>query len=264
MDILSRNNVHVIEGGNPTIVFAHGYGCDQNVWQDIIGAFSPKHKIVIFDYVGAGKSDLSAYDKLRYNNLDGYVKDLEEIYEVLNLADTILIAHSVSCMIGLLLGITHPQYFRNMIFLGPSPRYLNDIGYEGAFAQEDLEGLFEMMDNNYLGWSRAIAPSFMGNPERPELGERLTNSFCATDPEIASQFARVTFLGDNRADLSKLTVPSLILQCSDDIVAPEYVGTYMHKQMKNSTLVVLKATGHCSHMSAPLETISAIKEYIYK
>jgi sigma-B regulation protein RsbQ len=263
MDILKRNNVQVIEGGSPTLVFAHGYGCDQNVWQDMIAAFSPRHKIVTFDYVGAGKSDLSSYDKQRYSTLEGYVKDLEEVYEALGLRDTILIAHSVSSMVGLLLGIDHPEYFRDMVFLGPSPRYLDDVGYRGGFTEEDLAGLFEMMDNNYLGWSRALAPSIMGNADRPELGDRLTNSFCATDPEIASQFARVTFLGDNRQDLARLTVPSLILQCSEDIVAPQYVGAYMHDVMKNSTLVVLNATGHCSHMSAPEETINAIRKYIY-
>jgi sigma-B regulation protein RsbQ len=263
MDVLKRNNVQVIEGGSPTLVFAHGYGCDQHVWQEMIGSFSPRHRIVMFDYVGAGGSDLSRFDKERYSSLEGYAMDLEEIYQALGLSDTILIAHSVSSMIGLLLGIKHPEYFRNIVFLGPSPRYIDDVDYEGAFSREDLESLFEMMDNNYLGWSRALAPSFIANPERPELGERLTNSFCATDPEIARQFARVTFLGDNRKDLSKLAVPSLTLQCKEDIVAPEYVGNYMHERMENNTFVLLKATGHCSHMSAPEETIQAIKDYIY-
>ncbi|MDB5022222.1 MAG: alpha/beta hydrolase [Pedobacter sp.] len=262
MDVLKRNNVKVFGEGDTTMVFAHGYGCDQNVWQDLIQAFSKDYKLVTFDYVGAGHSDLSAYSKQRYGTLEGYAQDIEEIYEALNLRDTILVAHSVSSMISVLVGIKHPEYFRNIIFLGPSPRYLNDGDYIGGFEREDLEGLFEMMDNNYLGWSRALAPSFMANPDRPELGERLTNSFCATDPEIAKQFARVTFLGDNRKDLSRLTVPSLTLQCTNDIVAPLTVGQYMNKHMSNNTLVIMKATGHCPHMSEPEETIEAIRNYI--
>ncbi|MBB5438125.1 sigma-B regulation protein RsbQ [Pedobacter sp. AK017] len=263
MDILKRNNVTILgEENKPTMVFAHGYGCDQNVWQDMINSFSKDYRVVSFDYVGAGMSDLSAYSKERYSSLNGYAQDILEIYESLGLKDTILIAHSVSSMIGLLAGIQKPEYFKSIIFLGPSPRYLNDVDYHGGFEQEDLEGLFEMMDNNYLGWARALAPSIMGNPEYPELGERLTNSFCATDPEIAQQFARVTFLSDNRADLPKLTVPSLTLQCSNDIIAPISVGNYMNENMRNNTLVIMEATGHCPHMSAPGETIAAVRNYL--
>ncbi|TCD25474.1 alpha/beta hydrolase [Pedobacter psychrodurus] len=262
MDILKRNNVKVFGEGNTTMVFAHGYGCDQNVWQDIINTFATGYRVVSFDYVGAGLSDLSAYDPARYSTLEGYTQDILEIYEALGLTDTILVAHSVSSMIGLLAGIKRPDYFRNIVFVGPSPRYLNDGEYFGGFEKEDLDGLFEMMDNNYLGWSRALAPSIMGNAERPELGERLTNSFCATDPEIAKQFARVTFLSDNRADLPHLTVPSLTLQCSNDMIAPIAVGEYMNRNMQGNTLVVMDATGHCPHMSAPGETIKAIKDYL--
>lgn len=264
IDVLKRNNVRVSGQGTSTMVFAHGYGCDQNVWEDIIEAFSSEYQVVTFDYVGAGMSDLSAYTKERYSTLEGYAADIEEIYETLGLRDTIFVAHSVSGMIGLLAGIKHPEYFSRLIFLGPSPRYLNDKDYNGGFEREDLEGLFEMMDKNYLGWSQAVAPSFMGNAERPELGVRLTNSFCATDPAIARQFAKVTFLGDNRNDIGKLTVPSLILQCTNDIVAPITVGQYMHKHMPQSTLIIMEATGHCPHMSAPAETIKAIKDYITK
>ena len=205
MDILKRNNVKVFGKGEKTMVFAHGYGCDQNVWSEMLSEFSKDYKVVSFDYVGAGESDLSAYDKDRYSKLDGYAQDILEIYDALDLTDTILVAHSVSSMIGLLAGLKRPELFSHIIFLGPSPRYLNDEGYVGGFERNDLEELFDMMDNNYLGWSRAIAPSIMGNSDRPELGEKLTNSFCATDPDIAKQFARVTFLSDNREDLPKLT-----------------------------------------------------------
>lgn len=245
------------------MVFAHGYGCDKHVWNDMIGHFEKNYQVVTFDYVGAGMSDLSAYDKERYGSLDGYAKDILEIYEALELRDTILVAHSVSSMVGLLAGKQHPEYFKTIIFLGPSPRYLNDDGYMGGFEKEDLEGLFEMMDTNYLGWSRALAPQIMGNSDQPDLGERLTNNFCATDPEIAKQFARVTFLSDNRADLSTLTVPSLTLQCNSDIIAPVEVGEYMNANMKDNTLVVMNATGHCPHMSAPEETISIMEKYLY-
>jgi sigma-B regulation protein RsbQ len=261
-DILKRNNVHIQGNGTQTMVFAHGYGCDQHVWTDIIKAFENDYKIVIFDYVGAGNSDLSAYDKERYSTLSGYAKDLLEIYDALDLSDTILVGHSVSSMIGLLAAIQKPSLFNRLIFLGPSPRYLNDGDYFGGFEMEDLEELFSMMDENYLGWSRALGPSIMGNSERPELSERLTNSFCATDPEIAKQFARVTFLSDNRTDLPMLTVPSLTLQCTNDIIAPIEVGHYMHSNMKGNTLVIMKASGHCPHMSAPDETIKSMKAYL--
>jgi len=262
MDILKRNNVKVFGKGDRTMVLAHGYGCDQNVWTDMLAEFAKDYRIVTFDFVGAGESDLSAYTAERYGTLNGYVQDLLEIYEALDLKDTILVAHSVSSMIGLLAGISRPELFRNIIFVGPSPRYLNDQNYHGGFERNELEELFEMMDNNYLGWSRALAPNIMGNKERPELGARLTNSFCATDPEIAKQFARVTFLSDNREDLPKLTVPSLTLQCTNDIIAPMSIGHYMHENMSQNTLVIMEATGHCPHMSAVKETVNAIRTYL--
>lgn len=261
-DILKRNNVKIYGHGDKVMVFAHGYGCDQHVWIDIASSFENDYKLVAFDYVGAGESDLTAYSKERYSTLDGYAQDILEIYETLNLKDTILVGHSVSSMIGLLAAVKSPELFSKLIFLGPSPRYLNDGDYYGGFERNDLEDLFDMMDNNYLGWSSALAPSIMGNQERPELGERLTNSFCATDPEIAKQFARVTFLSDNRKDLVKLTVPSLTLQCTNDIIAPIQVGQYMHENMQNNTLVIMDASGHCPHMSAPGETINAMKAYL--
>jgi len=261
-DILKRNNVKIFGQGSTVMVFAHGYGCDQHVWTDIAYSFEKDYKLITFDYVGAGQSDLSAYNKDRYSTLDGYAQDILEIYETLNLKDTILVGHSVSSMIGLLAAVQRPELFSKLIFLGPSPRYLNDGAYFGGFERADLEDLFAMMDNNYLGWSRALAPSIMGNQDRPQLGDRLTNSFCATDPEIAKQFARVTFLSDNRKDLERLTVPSLTLQCTNDIIAPVQVGQYMHEKMQNNTLVIMDATGHCPHMSAPEETIQVMKTYL--
>jgi len=263
-DILKRNHVTVSGNGTQAMVFAHGYGCDQQVWSDIIKGFLSDYKIVTFDYVGAGLSDLDAYSSQRYSTLNGYAQDVLEVYQALNLKDTILVGHSVSSMIGLLAAIEKPELFSKLIFLGPSPRYLNDGDYFGGFERQDLEDLFTMMDNNYLGWSRALAPSIMGNADRPELGERLTNNFCATDPEIAQEFARVTFLSDNRADLPKLTVPSLTLQCSKDIIAPIQVGQYMHDHLQHNTLMIMDAEGHCPHMSAPAETIRQMQAYLNK
>ncbi|MDB5012867.1 MAG: alpha/beta hydrolase [Daejeonella sp.] len=261
-NVFKRNNVTVTGSGEKVMLFAHGYGCDQNVWRSLTRAFENDYKIVLFDYVGAGKSDLSAYDPVRYSTLDGYATDILEICAELNISQAIFIGHSVSSMIGVLAANKEPSIFEKMVFIGPSPRYLNDEGYVGGFNLNDLEDLFNVMDNNYLGWAQALAPAIMGNADRPELGESLTNSFCATDPEIAKQFARVTFLSDNREDLPKLKVKSLTLQCSEDIIAPIEVGRYVQEHTPGNKLQILKATGHCSHLSAPEETINAIKSFV--
>lgn len=261
-DICQRNNVHLIGRGQKFIIFAHGFGCDQNVWQGLTEAFENNYKLVLFDYVGAGQSDLSAYDVDRYSTLEGYAKDVIEICDSLQIEDAIFVGHSVSSMIGVIAANDRPQLFTKLIFLGPSPRYLNDVNYTGGFSQADLEELFEVMDNNYLGWSQAMAPVIMANPDQPELGETLTNSFCATDPEIAKRFARVTFCSDNRSDLHKLKIPSLTLQCREDIIAPLSVGEYILQNTPLNKMVILEATGHCSHMSAPKETVAAIKAFI--
>lgn len=261
-DIIKRNNVTIIGNGEKTMVFAHGFGCDQNVWDYIKDEFSSEYRLVLFDYVGAGKSDLSAYDEKKYSTLGGYVQDVIEIYEALGLQNTIFVGHSVSSMIGVLAANKEPSYFNKLIFLGPSPRYINDDGYKGGFERDELEGLFEIMDNNYLGWAQSLAPAIMGNKDQPQLGQALTNSFCATDPDIARQFAKVTFLSDNRSDLANLRVESLTLQCSEDIIAPIEVGRYMKQNTPGNSLVIMKATGHCPHMSAPGETIALIKAFL--
>jgi sigma-B regulation protein RsbQ len=244
------------------MVFAHGYGCDQHVWQSITHAFVNDHQLVLFDYVGAGKSDLAAYDIERYSTLQGYAQDVIEICDELSIRNAVFVGHSVSAMVGVLAANQRTELFSKLVFLGPSPRYLNDGDYHGGFERAALEELFEVMDNNYLGWSQAMAPAIMGNPDQPELGQALTNSFCATDPDIAKRFARVTFLSDNRADLAALKIPSLTLQCREDIIAPLQVGEYIRQRVPQNTMVILEATGHCSHMSAPQETIRAIKEFI--
>ncbi len=262
MSAIKRNNVRVSGKGNQPIMFAHGYGCDQNMWRFIYPAFEDNYKIVLFDHVGAGNSDETAYSTAKYNSLDGYVSDILEICTELGLQDVIFVGHSVSAIMGVLAAGREPERFQNLILIGPSPRYINGDGYIGGFNPEDIEGLMEALDSNYLGWSANMAPVIMGNPDRPELGEELTNSFCRTNPEIAKQFARVTFLSDNRKDLAVVETPSLILQCSEDVIAPREVGEYVCRNLKNSTFYLMKATGHCPNLSAPEETIQAIEDYL--
>jgi sigma-B regulation protein RsbQ len=260
--ILKRNNVNVIGNGKQVILFAHGFGCDQNAWQFVVDAFTENYKVVLFDYTGSGQSDISQYSTTKYASLEGYTQDVLDVCEALELKDVIFVGHSVSSMVGLLAAIRHPEFFHKLVFIGPSPRYLNDADYIGGFEPNDLESLFEFMDQNYLGWSSAMAPAIMGNSDRPELGDFLTSSFCSSDPEITRAFARVTFYSDNRPDLSKLSVKSLTLQCSDDVIAPYAVGEYVHQNVPGNEFMLLKATGHCPHISEPQETIRAIKSFI--
>jgi sigma-B regulation protein RsbQ len=260
--VLKRNNVKVFGQGQQPMIFAHGYGCDQNMWRFITPAFEDRYKIVLFDHVGHGQSDAGAFDRTRYGSLDGYADDVLAICQELDLKDVVFVGHSVSAMIGALAAIKEPERFDRLVLIGPSPRYINDGDYLGGFKQEDIEGLLDFLDSNHLGWSTTMAPVIMGNPERPELGEELTNSFCRTEPEIAKHFARVTFLSDNRADLPNVRTRALILQCSQDAIAPEAVGRYMHQNLRDSEFVQLSATGHCPNLSAPEETIAAMEAFL--
>ena len=244
------------------MVFAHGFGCDQNMWRFVAPAFEQSHRVVLFDHVGAGQSDTSAYDRHKYATLDGYATDVLEICRALQLSDVIFVGHSVSAMIGVLAAKREPGRFKALVLVGPSPRYVDDEGYVGGFTRQDIEGLLNSLDSNYLGWSSSMAPAIMGNADRPELGQELTNSFCRTDPDIASHFARVTFFSDNRQDLGSVQVPALILQCSDDVIAPYAVGEYVHRQLAGSQLVIMEATGHCPNLSAPDETVREIKTFV--
>jgi sigma-B regulation protein RsbQ len=244
------------------MVFAHGFGCDLNMWRLVAPAFEDRFKVVLFDHVGAGRSDLNAYDPVKYGKLSGYADDVVEICRELKLKDAVFVGHSVSAMIGLLAAQTAPEIFESLVMVGPSPRYTDDGDYVGGFKENQIEELLDFLSDNHMGWSAAMAPAIMGNPERPELGDELTNSFCRTDPDIAKAFARVTFTSDNRADLPHVTARTLILQCSDDIIAPAQVGDYVHRNMPNSHLVNLKATGHCPNLSAPEEVIEAINAFV--
>ena len=263
MTVTERNNVSLRGAvrGQP-MVFAHGFGCDQNMWRYVAPAFERDYRVVLFDHVGAGNSDPAANDRDKYGSLAGYADDVLEICRELELRDVIFVGHSVSAMIGVLAAAKEPDRFAKLILVGPSPRYVDDGDYVGGFTREDIEGLLDSLDSNYLGWSHTYAPAIMGREDRPELGEELTNSFCRTDPEIAGHFARVTFLSDNRDDLARVTTPALVLQCSDDIIAPEAVGAFVHEHLPNSTLVQLAAKGHCPNLSAPEETIEAIRRFL--
>lgn len=245
------------------MVFAHGFGCDQTLWRFVAPDFETDYRVVTFDYVGAGASDRSAYDPARYATLDGYAADILGICAALELRDVILVAHSVSSMIAVLASIAEPERFSDLILVTPSPRYVDDPpGYRGGFAAADIDGLLAMMDVNAMGWASYLAPVVMGNPDRPDLTEGLEETFCSIDPVMARQFAQVTFLSDNRADLSRVTTPSLIIQCTEDVVAPPEVGAYLHEHLAGSEIREIDATGHCPHVSHPVETIAAIRGYL--
>jgi sigma-B regulation protein RsbQ len=261
-DVLARNNVKISGRGTQPMLLAHGFGCDQNMWRFIAPAFEADYRVIVFDYVGSGHSDLGAYDPERYASLEGYAQDVLDICQALDLEDVVFVGHSVSGMIGVLAANREPARFANLILLGPSARYVNEGEYVGGFERSDLEGLIDMMDRNFIGWANFLAPVIMKNPDRPELGAELEASFCSTDPVIARRFAEATFFADNRTDAAEVQVPSLIVQCADDAIAPQAVGEYLHRTMPRSTFRLLEVTGHCPHMSHPEETISAMREYL--
>lgn len=262
IDIIKRNNVRIFGEGIIPMVFAHGFGCDQNMWRYITPSFEKDYKIILFDYVGCGKSDINSYDDTRYSSLKGYAQDIIDVCNALHIKQAILVAHSVSCMVGILSEIINPGLFSCLLMIGPSSRYVDDENYFGGFSKSDIQELLITMDKNYIGWANYLAPAIMGNPERPELGEELNSSFCSTDPKLARKFAEVTFLSDNRKDLEQVHIPTLIMQCADDIIASEKVGEFIHQKIGNSKLVYLNAKGHCPHLSEPGETITVIKEFL--
>jgi sigma-B regulation protein RsbQ len=260
--VIERNNVHVHGAGARAMMFAHGFGCDQNMWRFVAPAFEKEFRIVLFDHVGAGGSDLSAYDKEKYSRLAGYADDVVEIGRELELRDAVFVGHSVSSMIGVLASQKAPGMFGKLVLVGPSARYIDDDGYVGGFSAEQIEELLLFLEANHMGWSTQMVPMIMANPDRPELGQELTNSFCRTDPEIAKAFARVTFTSDNREDLVRVAVPTLVLQCSDDIIASQEVGDFVNRTIPESRMVVLQATGHCPNLSAPEEVVSAMRTFV--
>jgi sigma-B regulation protein RsbQ len=262
-DALRRNNVRVTgEPGRPMVMFAHGFGCSQEAWNLVAPRFEADHRVVLFDHVGAGGSDSTAYDPSKYDSLDGYATDVLEILEALDATDVVFVGHSVSAMIGVLAANRDPSRFKALVLVSPSPRYTDEDGYRGGFRRSDIDAMLDALDANYLGWSRVIAPAIVANPDRPALGERLTDSFCSIDPTIARHFARVTFLSDNRADLPLVSVPTLVLQCREDAIAPEEVGRYVHAAIKESRFTLLNATGHVPNLSAPDEVADQILAFV--
>ncbi|GAA2626090.1 alpha/beta hydrolase [Streptomyces axinellae] len=263
-DIRERNHVTVTgRADGPVVMLSHGFGCDQNLWRLVVPALEPDFRVVLFDHVGAGRSDLSAWSEARYSTLEGYTEDVLRLCHALDMGPVVFVGHSVSAMMGVLAAAREPECFAGLFLLTPSPRYIDDpaTGYRGGFSAADIDELLESLESNYLGWSATMAPVIMGNPDRPELGEELTNSFCRTDPHIARVFARVTFLSDNRADLDAVAVPALIAQDAQDTIAPREVGEFVHARIPGSRLVTLPATGHCPQLSAPEATAAAIAEF---
>jgi sigma-B regulation protein RsbQ len=262
MSVKLRNNVQISGQGPATVLFAHGFGCDLHMWRQFAPSFASRYRTVLFDLVGGGQSDLSAYDRNKYGSLHGYADDVLEIIEECANGPVIHVGHSVSAMIGMLAAIKRPELFAANVMIGPSPSFIDDGDYVGGFTRADIDELLEALESNYLGWSSTMAPAIMGTPEQPELADELTNSFCRTDPEIARHFARVTFLADHRADLARVTTPTLIVQSSDDLLAPLAVGEYMHHAIAGSALSIVKNVGHCPHLSAPGPSKDATEAFL--
>lgn len=261
-DVILRNHVSVTGRGTQPILFAHGFGCNQGMWNLVAPAFEDAFKVVLFDYVGFGTSDVSSFDLLKYSTLDGYAQDILDVCHALNLEDVIFVGHSVSSMIGVLAAKHDPAMFSRFVMIGPSPCYINEGEYAGGFERQDIEGLLDLMDRNYIGWAQALAGIVMKNPDRPELAEDLTEIFCSTDPVVARTFAEATFYADNRNDLENFSIPTLVLQCSDDSIAPDFVGRYVAEHIASGTLLKLDATGHCPQLSHPTEVIHVIRDFV--
>ena len=262
MSVHTRHNVSVSGRGQATMVFAHGFGCDQAMWRMMAPAFEDRFRVVKYDLMGSGSSELALYDRDKYATLNAHAADLLEIVEACAEGPVIFVGHSVSATIGMLATIAAPQRFAAQIMIGPSPCYIDDGDYVGGFSRSDIDELLDTMDANYLGWSSNLAPAIMGAPGQPELALELTTSFCRNDPEIARHFAEVTFLSDHRADVPRSSIPALILQCSDDLIAPRSVGDYLHRHLPQSTLHVIDNIGHCPHMSAPSASTLAINDFL--
>lgn len=260
--VFKKNNINIFGKGTQPMLFAHGYGCNQEMWRLVTPAFEEDYQIHLFDHVGSGESQVEKYDFSKYKSLQGYADDLIDICDSLSLKRSVLVAHSVSSMIATLAAVSRPDLFDKLIMIGPSPRYINEGEYFGGFDQQDIDELIETLESNYLGWSSFITPVIVGNPEKEEYSNELHTSFCSMDPAIAKHFAKVTFTGDNRQDLQKLKTPTLIIQTHPDVIAPKEVGNYVHSQISNSELVQLDCSGHCPHLTAPDLVIEAIRNFL--
>lgn len=263
MNILSRHKVEVSGNGEQPIIMLHGFGCNRSMWRHLTPLLESDYRIITFDHAGTTEENVEFYNTSRYTSLDGYAEDIVDICRALELEDAIFVGHSVSAMMGVLAYHRAPDLFSALVMVGPSPCYINKEDYRGGFEHEDIEELMHALEANYLGWSANMAPAIIGNPDRPELGQELTDSFCRMHPDVAQNFARVTFFSDNREDLQNINIPTLILQTKEDIIAQPEVGRYVHNQIKNSEFVLLDTTGHLPHLSAPQATNAAIMQFLH-
>jgi sigma-B regulation protein RsbQ len=258
-----HNNAITLRGnGAKPMLFVHGFGTDQAMWRYIAPAFEDSHKVVLYDHIGSGRSDLRLYDKRKYAHYEGYADDLIEICDALDLRGIDLAAHSAGCMMAVLAARRCSELFDRLMLLGASPCYVNHEDYTGGFSREDINDLLAFLEINPAGWSANLTPMVMANAERPELAAELEAFFVRNDPKIMHHFACAVFLSDHRADLEGLKVPTLIMQCRDDIVAPLEVGDYMHAKLPNSTLKVLDTHGHYPQLSHPGPVTDAIRDYL--
>lgn len=264
MSILQRHHVNIRGSGERTLLFSHGFGCNQDMFRFIEPAFREEYRTVVYDLAGSGRYPSAHFDPSRYRELEDYARDLINISEAARLRNVVVVGHSVSAMIGAIAAIRRPDLFEAVVMIGPSPRYIDEpeSGYRGGFSAADIDELLDTMSNNYLGWSQLMALAFVGNPERPELGEELAESFCATDPELARHFAEITFRSDHRADLPKVPVPTLVIQTTEDIVADEAVGRYVADRLPRADFELIDARGHCPNLSAPQPTVAAIQRFL--
>ncbi|TFF36272.1 alpha/beta fold hydrolase [Pseudomonas sp. RIT623] len=251
MTLQKRNNVHIAGSGSTTLILSHGFGCDQSMWRCLLPHLVTRFRVVTYDLVGAGQSDLAAYAAEKYASLWGYATDLNELIEAYAVGPVIVVGHSVSAMIGVLAERQRPGRLAGLVMIGGSPCYIDSPGYTGGFAPDEIQALLTTLDDNYLGWSSSMAPTLMGTPGQPLLQAELTSSFCRTDAQIARHFARVIFLCDHRQEVSGLPVPTLIVQCTGDPVVPLAVGEYLHRVLPDSQLSLIDNMGHYPQLSAP-------------
>lgn len=260
--VLTRHSVRVIGEGKPPMLLCNGFGCTQHIWHYLTTALAVQHQVIVFDYVGSGESDVNAYSPQKYATLASYAQDVVEICQALDLREAILVGHSVGATIAMLAAIQAPQHFAKVVLLAPSPCYINEPGYYGGFERADLLQVLAAMKEDYQGWTTAFADLLMGPTSTASLGQELANFFCETDSTIARQFAQVTFLSDNRADVGQLRLPTLVVQCTDDVAGPPEVGAYFLQHLPQGKLTTLSTAGHCPHLSAPLETLAAIRAFV--
>jgi len=262
VDVRARHNLNIVGSEcGPTVLLVHGFGCDQNLWRHVVEELRSEFRLMLIDLVGSGSSDPKAWNSTKYSSLAGYAADILEILDDLDLRDVVFVGHSVSAMIGVLASISDPSRFAKLVLLTPSPCYIDDDGYRGGFSASDIDELLESLEQNYLGWSQAMAPVIMGTPDRPDLQDELAETFCRTDPECARVFARTTFLSDNRTDLPQVSLPTLVIECAQDAIAPREVGAFVNTHIPGSRKVTLDAAGHCPHVSAPVDTAAAIAAF---